>query len=739
MILFEFVLAGSAACFGVAALQKRRKKQPLGLLIAGEDQQSIYTDDQPLHVRGRAVLESFHSNHLEPLLEAARPVIQLWQDTSVAGILTHDMRRHQLARLTGEEAALSEREREQNRYLAVSMGALGITAITTLLHSPLIVVSVPLLAYTYVGVLNQTIQAFREKRFRLLRTFELIVIGGEIVAGYLFACALASTFYFIAERALVKIEGQSRQSLINVFGQQPRSAWVFANGTEIEVDCSELQAGDIVIVNAGEVIPVDGTIIDGIASIDQHMLTGESQPVEKGSGDQVLAPTMVLSGTIHIQVERAGSETTAAQIGAILNQTAEYKQSIELQGTALVERFIPPTLLLGVVSLPFVGINRTLALLESAFGYNLRMSGPMSLLNLLQIAACQGILIKDGRSLEQLRRIDTVVFDKTGTLTLEQPHVGTIHTYAGYNEDEVLTWAAAAEYRQTHPVARAILQAAREQGLTPPGIDAAEYKVGYGIKVTMNGRMVRVGSDRFLAMEAIALPDEISQLRVACHDQGFSLVLVAVDSDLVGAIELHPTIRPEAHEMVQQLQQRGLMLSIISGDHEHPTQRLAHSLGIERSFAGVLPQDKAALVKQLQHEGHTVCFVGDGINDSIALQQADLSISLRGASTAATDTAQIVLMDGSLRHLGDLFDLGSEYQATMRGNLLISTVPSVICIGGVYLLKWGVVTAIMIYNASLVGSMGNAMLPVIVRQLKGIKRGSENPAAGFLKQPEKGT
>lgn len=736
MGLFALTIVGGVACASVAALQQRRKKLPLGVLIAGKDQQGPYTHDEPRFIDGKAVLETFHHTYIEPLIEEARATYHTWRHSSLGG-LVQDTRSQQLAELTGEEIELSAREQEQNHYLAVSITALGITSVTMLLHSPLILASVPLLAYSYVNVLKAARQAFQEKRLRLLRTFEIIIIGGELLAGLFFASALASTLYYLGERALVKAETRSRQSLINVFGQQTHSAWVLIDGNEIEVDYNQLQAGDIVVVNAGEVIPVDGTIIDGLASIDQHMLTGESQPAEKGIGDQVLAPTVVLSGKIHIQVERAGSETTAAQIGEILNQTAEYKQSIELQGIALVERFIPPTLLLGAVSLPFVGVNRALALLESSFGYNLRLSGPMSLLNLLQIAARQGILIKDGHALEQLHRIDTVIFDKTGTLTLEQPHVGAVHTYSTMNEHDVLTCAAAAEYRQTHPVARAILQAARERALTPPGIDAAEYKVGYGIKATLNGQVIRVGSDRFLATEAIALPEKAHQLQTACHDQGYSLVLVAVDHTLVGAIELHPTIRPEAHQIVQQLQARGLMLSIISGDHEQPTRRLAHSLGIDHYVASVLPQDKAAQVEQLQREGHTVCFVGDGINDAIALQQADLSISLRGASTAATDTAQIVLMDGSLCHLVALLDLGREYQTNMRGNLLMSTVPSVICIGGVYLLKWGVVTAIMLYNASIVGSMGNAMLPVLVRQFKGNGDERTPPAPKYLKQPEK--
>jgi hypothetical protein len=244
-------------------------------------------------------------------------------------------------------------------------------------------------------------------------------------------------------------------------------------------------------------------------------------PVLENMYRQVLASTIVLSGKIHIQVERAGSATTAAQIGNILNQTAAFKEKIETNSITLTKRFLPLTIALSLVSLPFVGINRTLALLESSFGYNLHMSGPMSLLNLLQIAAQQGILVKDGAALEQLPAIDTVVFDKTGTLTLEQPHVGVVHTYNSVSEDTVLTWAAAAEYRQTHPIARAILHAAHEQDLTLPPIDDTYYKVGYGLQVLLDGRTIRVGSTRFMEMEQVVFPDAVYQLQAACHNQGY--------------------------------------------------------------------------------------------------------------------------------------------------------------------------------------------------------------------------
>jgi Cu2+-exporting ATPase len=220
-----------------------------------------------------------------------------------------------------------------------------------------------------------------------------------------------------------------------------------------------------------------------------------------------------------------------------------------------------------------------------------------------------------------------------------------------------------------------------------------------------------VGSERFMALEAVSMPAEAKALQTSKHQDGFSLVYVAVDNKIGGSIELRPTVRPEAKQIIDGLKQRHMELYIISGDHEKPTQHLARSLGIEHYFAETLPEDKASLISQLQQEGKSVCFVGDGINDSIALKKANVSISLRGASTIATDTAQIVLMDESLNQLPHLFDLALELDANMRDNFMASVVPGIICISGVYFLHFGVLAANLIYFIGLTAGVANAMSP----------------------------
>ena len=458
----------------------------------------------------------------------------------------------------------------------------------------------------------------------------------------------------MSAKLVMQTKDKSIKELSNLFGEQTRSVWLLQDGVEIEIAFEDVKVGDVVVVSAGEMIPVDGVITIGTGSVDQRMLTGESQPVEKGVGEEVFAATTLLTGKLQVEVQKAGKDAVAAQIGEIWSQTADYRTSVETRGEQLSNKAVLPTLGTGALALVTLGPISATAILLSNFSDAIQLASPLSTLNFLHLASKDGILIKDGRALEGLKTIDTVVFDKTGTLTLDEPHVGEIHITGRYSADELLTYAAAVENKQSHPVARAIMAAARQKNLELPAMDQASYQVGYGIKANINGHWVWVGSERFMHAENIAVPASIKSQQEQSHDMGHTLIMVAIDHELCGAISLYPTIRPEAREVVQQLKARGLSLCIISGDHERPTKALANELGIEQYFAETLPEDKASLIGQLQEEGRSVCFIGDGINDTIALKRANVSVSLSGATSAAMDTAQIIMMDGQLVHLDTL-------------------------------------------------------------------------------------
>lgn len=629
-----------------------------------------------------------------------------------------DKRKQQLSTLSEgcEEAEMSMKEQELDRLLTISLGGLALT--TGGLWIPVLnILFIPVVVYLTVPWFKKSYElAVKEKRWGLALV-DVFWVSGAILTGHYIAFSFLLSFIFFSEKLMMKTEDRSMSNLVNIFAEQPRFVWVLEDGAEIEVPFESIKEGDTVVIQAGQTIAVDGVIIDGYATIDQRTLTGESQPVEKGIGEQVFASTVALSGKIEVTVEKAGLDTVAAQIGDILTNTANFQSGMRAFGLRIAEKGAFPTLVFGALALFTLGREGALAVFNAGFGYPLRAAAPIAMLNFLRIASQEGILIKDGRSLELLGKVDTVVFDKTGTLTEEVPSVGQIYTH-NYSENELLRYTAAAEHKQEHPVAKAILKEASLRKLNLPDIDLAQYEVGYGLKVSVESRVIQVGSIRFIKMTGIAIPEAFQDIEKEAHAKGYSLIYITIDKQFAGAIELCPTIRPEARELVIQIKKQNILTVIISGDNERPTQELATTLGIDRYFAETLPEDKANLIEQLQAEGKTVCFVGDGINDSIAMKKAEVSISLAGASTVATDTAGIILMDGTLSQLMPLFDIGQEFSDTLKRGIVMSTLPGIVCIGGVFFFSWGVVGTIVLYQFNLGSSILNSMWPLLSYQRK---------------------
>ncbi|MEZ4713368.1 MAG: heavy metal translocating P-type ATPase [Caldilineaceae bacterium] len=629
--------------------------------------------------------------------------------------MQHDATPAPTARATDTNLQIKQqRAAKMKRLLTVSSASLGVSLLGAPMLSPLGLLSTAGFLYGASPVLVGAFKTLRQEKKPNVDTLVAIISGVCLAQGYLVAGNLAVWFNALRLMLLAKVNDDTQKSIFDVYQLQPRTVWLLTEDAVVEAPFASIRVDDIVVVGAGETIPVDGVIVQGIASIDQQILTGEAQPVEKEQGDQVFASTVVLMGTVQVRVEQTGMETTVARIAETLNQARSFKSALQLRAEAFADRTILPTLALSALSVPLIGPMGALVILNAHFGYRLSVIGAISILNYLNLAGKQGVLIKDGRALDLLREVDTIVFDKTGTLTQEQPHIDRIHLCGGYSETDVLAYAAAAESRQTHPIARAILEEAQQRGIDVPLVDEADYKVGFGLKVLQGEQLLRVGSRRFMEMEALAIPATIEAVQELCHHQGHSLILVAVDDAVIGALEIHATVRPEARAVLAQLRRHNLAsFYIISGDHTAPTQKLAGDLGIEHYFAETLPHQKAEIIEQLQAEGKTVCYVGDGINDAVALQKAHVSISLRGASTIATDTAQIILMDESIRHLATLFELGDDFAENMKINFASIIVPSVLGIGGAFFLHFGLIQSIVLNQIGFAAGVGNAMRPFL--------------------------
>ncbi|MFN8488917.1 MAG: heavy metal translocating P-type ATPase [Caldilineaceae bacterium] len=630
-------------------------------------------------------------------------------------------------------------DKQQNRSIARLTGVV-VTALLAKLYTPWLLLTIPLAAAESLVWAQRVYQDLRSKRQLKMEHMAVICVSGFWITGNFVIGGLSCMVFGLVSKVILQTHDRTRKAMVNILGEQPRLVWVLVNGLEMEIPFDHLQEGDILVVQAGQVIPVDGIIRQGEAAIDQQHLTGEAQPVEKGVGDPVFAATLILSGRLFIRVEKTGTATLALQIGDILSRTLDYHLTVEERGRTIADGWAKPSLLVAGLAAVTLGLESTLAILSNLPGMDMVLLGPLALLNYLNLASRNQVLIKDGRSLDLLHTVDTVIFDKTGTLTLAQPHVTTIHCCADLDADTLLTCAAAAEQRQSHPIAKAILAAAQERNLPCPPLADVQVELGFGLRVWLAGEdketgrqgdrettqnpkskiqnsLIRVGSARFMTMESVPVPDEMAAIQTACHDVGHSLVLVAVGEQLVGAIELQQTIRPEARDIVAALHKRKLATVIISGDQEAPTRKLAQTLGIDRYFANVLPEGKAALVEGLQAEGRSVCFVGDGINDAIALKRAQVSVSLRSATTIATDTAQVILMDQTLTNLPALIDLAHELERKLMTSLVLVTVPGCLVIGGVFLLHIGIPVAVTAYTTTFAVGVVNVMEPVFRKRL----------------------
>lgn len=588
------------------------------------------------------------------------------------------------------------------------------TIASIFIYAPLLIIGIAGLTYLIFPIWHKAYHDIVHRHRITRMVLESIVLPGVILSGHFFLAAITYWFLYFALRLMAKAKCHTTNLLETLFViPSSRLVWVQSNSIEIEIPLKDVKVGDIIIIQAGELVPVDGIIVTGSASIDQHMLTGESQPVEKDVNDLVLAATLVLSGRISIKVEKAGEQTISAQIDQTLNQMTQYTDLLELRSINMADRWALPSLMLSSVATWLFGPARGLAILWFPLDDVLYSAGPLGVLNYLDIALKRGILVKDGRVIELLREVDTIVFDKTATLTEEQPHVVKIHVCDQYTETDILSFAAAAEHKQMHPIARAILQAAQEAQLDLQNVQEIAYEIGYGLKVKLGSKTVYVGSERFMQQSFFTLPETLQIVQSDCNEMGHSLIYVAIDEKIAGAIELHATIRSGAQEVIQKLKQLGYDIYIISGDHEKPTKSLAQLLGIENYFAQTLPEEKANLIEKLQNAGKSVCYIGDGINDSIALKKAQVSVSLRGASTIATDTAQIILMDKELNQLIELIDLAKQLESNLEKTLISGIIPSATIVIGVFAMQLSLPFAILCYMAGMIAGTANAMWPLI--------------------------
>jgi Cu2+-exporting ATPase len=399
-------------------------------------------------------------------------------------------------------------------------------------------------------------KAVVERKFSYYAHLGPIYALGMYASGLLPLAAVTFLAIGVAYKLTALSEANMRSGVVSFFDRQPRNVWCMVDGVETEIPFEQIARGDILVCYAGQMVPSDGLVVSGAAAVDEHMLTGESQPAEKGVGDTVLAATVVLSGRILVEVREAGNTTTVAKIADILNHSASYHLSLQETIAVIAERSVPAVLAGSGLALLLSGPIGAISMMGSNFTLNMVGVVPYTLLRFLNRTSQAGVLVKEGVAMETLPNIDTMVFDKTGTLTLKQPHLVAIYTAGTLGTTEILRLAAAAEQRQSHPIAKAILAAAAEHHIELPPMMDARYEIGYGLAVHLpeiagsadagGVQRIHVGSTRFMRSEGIVLPEDLLSVAAHCHERGTALVWVAREGVVVGALELETTVRSEA-------------------------------------------------------------------------------------------------------------------------------------------------------------------------------------------------
>jgi Cu2+-exporting ATPase len=493
-------------------------------------------------------------------------------------------------------------------------------------------------------------------------------------------------------------------------------AWIKTGDTLTQVPSDQVPVGAIVVVHPGEQIPVDGTVLDGEATVDQQGLTGEAMPIVARSRDYVFAATLVRSGQLTLRAERVGDQTRAGAGLRLLQDAPVYDTRMANYTEKVADRVILPLLLLAAtVLLVTRDPARAAAILTLDLVTGVRVSIPTAFLGALNHTTRHGLLVRSGRTLEQLAEIDTILFDKTGTLTEGRIELVAITPVrADLSADQLLQWVATAEQRLTHPVADAIALAAQARGLAPLERGDWDYAVGYGVTAQVAGHRVQVGSERFLRQAQVQWP--AAPLDLAAD---LAHLYVALDGQLVGTLSYADPLRPDSARLLQLLQEMfHLEVYLLTGDTPERAAQVANALGIapERVYAEAFPDQKAKIVQNLRRSGRTVAFVGDGLNDSVALAYADVSISFERGAEVARETAEVVLMDNDLLELLEAIAIARETRDLIEQNIALVVLPNLIALGFASTTGLSPLLATLIHNGSAIAAGLNSLRPLVTHR-----------------------
>jgi len=503
--------------------------------------------------------------------------------------------------------------------------------------------------------------------------------------GYLEISIGILAFVLLGKYIEESIRRRSAASIRKLLELRPTIARVLRDGNEIEVPVDELQVNDIIIIKPGEKVPTDGVVIEGYSSVDEKIITGESIPVEKNVGSEVIGATVNKNGLLKIRATKVGEDTALSQIVRLVEEAQASSAPVQKFADRVVAKFVPIVFTVAAISFTYWYITTwqtygsvgrafsaaffvLLAVLLIACPCALGIATPTAILAGVGKGAEYGVLLRSGEYVEKARNLKTVVFDKTGTLTKGEPSVTDIVSYGKYKEKDVLEFAAIAEKGSEHPLAEAIVNAAHKSGFDIPDADSFEAVPGHGVRCTFENKKILLGNRKLMQQEKVPIEQLEADLQ-KLEGQGKTAMILAVNGKPAGVVAAMDTPKENALEAIRKLKSMGLEVAMLTGDNERTANAIAKQLSIDHVIANVLPWEKVDAIKKLQGEGKVVAMVGDGINDAPALAQSDIGIAIGSGTDIAKETGGIVLIKDDLRDVALGVELSKKTMNKINSNL----------------------------------------------------------------------
>lgn len=505
---------------------------------------------------------------------------------------------------------------------------------------------------------------------------------------YFESAGMIVTLITVGKYLEARAKGQTSKALEKLMDLAPKQACVVRGGVEQTIPAEELVAGDEIVVRPGERIPADGVVLSGTTSVDESAITGEPIPVEKQAGDKVTSATINKQGSIHFSAERVGEDTTISQIIRLVDEASASKAPIARMADKIAGVFVPAVIAIAVIaggiwlamgaSVEFA-FSIAICILVISCPCALGLATPVAIMVGTGKGAENGILIKSGEALEIAQSVDTVVMDKTGTITEGRPEVTVIVTADGVAEQQLLSLAAGLEQGSEHPLAEAVMTAAKAKGIAPQAMTDFRALFGRGVEAKADGHTYAAGNAKLMEEKGVDLKAYEAQL-AAFADDGCTPLIFAEDDRVIGILAAADVEKATSREAIARFHEMGIEVVMLTGDNARMAEAIRRRMGIEKVIAGVLPENKAAHIKKLQSEGHRVAMIGDGINDAPALAQADLGIAIGAGTDVAIESADAVLMKSDLLDAVSAIRLSKAVLKNIKENLFWALIYNVICI-----------------------------------------------------------